>query len=666
MDDYLPMFLAEAREHLQDLNLAVVRIEERPDDAETIDEIFRIAHSIKGMSAAMGFAGMAALTHRMEDHLELLRHDAAGMSREEIDVVLACLDALEGAVERIDSGQDEALDPERLVARLDALAAARAAAGGLRNAPDTDLSPPGAGGAAPADAPEPEPEPTEGASLRVTARLRDDAAMPAVRAHMVLAALAAHGTIVSSIPPADDVDGFAGREVVAFLATGDDAAAVESTACGVPDVAAAVVAEVDRAQAAEPVAGAPADGPSNGARPASSRKATATVRVDAERLDLLMHHMGEVVVHRTHVEALAARSPVPGLAQAVQDLTRSSKALQDMVMQIRLIPVEAVFLRFPRLVRDLSAKLSKQVELTLVGQDTELDRTVVDALGDPLVHLIRNSLDHGLEAPAEREAAGKPATGTLEIAARYAGGDVVITVRDDGRGIDPARVAARAAERGLIEPAAVAAIDMARAVELLFEPGFSTAEETSDISGRGVGMDAVRSAIRGLGGDVSIESEPGRGTATSVRLPLTLAIVAALLVQAGDREFAIPLDRIERTLRLEDHVVRSVAGTRAIVVDGAVLTLDPATERLISAPGTGAEEYAVVIRGGDGNAALAVDRLIGQHELVTRPLPPDVAEGSAVSGGAVLPDGSIALIVDCDAAAAVRAPATTVPQVPVP
>jgi two-component system chemotaxis sensor kinase CheA len=364
-----------------------------------------------------------------------------------------------------------------------------------------------------------------------------------------------------------------------------------------------------------------------------------------------MHFMGELVLHRTQVEALAARSDVPGLSQAMQNLTRSSHALQSMVMQVRMIPVEAVFMRFPRLVRDLSTKLGKQVDLQLVGKDTELDRTVVDALGDPLVHLVRNALDHGLERPEDRVAAGKPATGTLEISAQHAGGNVVITVRDDGRGVNPRKVAEKAAERGLISADAVDAIDSARAIELLFSPGFSTAEVTSDISGRGVGMDAVRAAIRGLGGEVVMTSELGQGTHAQIRLPLTLAIMAALIVEADERPFAIPLDRIERTVRIADHAVRSVAGAKMLVLSDGVLPVIDASERYGGSPATDAD-YAVVVRGGNERFALAVTRLVGQHELVTRPLPPEVAEGAALSGAAVLSDGQIALIVDCDAVVA--------------
>jgi two-component system chemotaxis sensor kinase CheA len=321
-----------------------------------------------------------------------------------------------------------------------------------------------------------------------------------------------------------------------------------------------------------------------------------------------------------------------------------------MVMQVRMIPVEAVFLRFPRLVRDISSKLGKQVELALGGQDTELDRTVVEALGDPIVHLVRNSLDHGLETPEEREAAGKAPTGTLEISARHAGGNVVISVSDDGRGIDPAKVARKAVERGLIPADAVDTIDAQQAVDLLFEPGFSTVERTSDLSGRGVGMDAVRAAVRQLGGEVLMTSEPGKGTVSQIRLPLTLAIMSALLVEAGGLPFAVPLDRVERTLGLDEYPIRSVAGQRMLVLRDSALPLLDAADAL-GYESRGDCAHGVVVRAAEHRVALAVDRLIGQRELVTRALPAEVGTGGGVSGGAVLANGDIALIVDCDAVA---------------
>src|SRR3954470_4597411 len=647
--EYLPMFLAEGREHLQELNLAVVRIEETPDDQETVDEIFRIAHSMKGMSATMGFAGMAALTHEMEDVFELLKQRRGGLSRDAIDCLLQCLDALPAAVDAIDETGAEAIEPEPLIARLKGLIRADEAS----EDEDDDDEQRGA------EMPDNLSELAGGRRVgQISATLCADVQMPSVRAYMLLSAIAGLGETLACIPAPDEVDTFKGSAIDAWLVserTDSELAEVAGTVPDVEDVQvfeaipdAAVESGDENLEQAAPSAATPEAKAAPAEKRGGGHKGSSTVRVDSERLDQLMHYMGELVLHRTQVEALAARADVPGLSQAMQNLTRTSHALQSMVMQVRMIPVEAVFLRFPRLVRDLSTKLGKQVELQLVGKDTELDRTVVDALGDPLVHLVRNSLDHGLEGPEERVAAGKPATGTLEISAQHAGGNVIITVADDGRGIDARRVAEKAAERGLIAPEAVDSIDMPRAVELLFTPGFSTAEVTSDISGRGVGMDAVRAAIRGLGGEVLMTSEPGKGTSAQIRLPLTLAIMAALIGEADHRPFSIPLDRIERTVRVADQGVRSVAGRRMLVLSDGVLPIVDASEHY-GGPSNMDAEYAVVVRGGGDRFALTVSRMVGQHELVTRPLPPEISDGAALSGAAVVSDGQIALIVDCDA-----------------
>ncbi len=663
--EYIGMFLAESREHLQTLNLAIIRIEETPSDTETIDEIFRIAHSLKGMSGTMGFARMAALTHTMEDVFETLRGRTGGLERRVIDILLECLDVLEGAVEAIETGGDENFDPTTLIARLSELIRhpdepAAVAAVAAPAAPAAAAGLPAAVAEFTADVP----------LLHIEVTLVADVMMPAVRAYMALTAVADHGETIWSSPTPDEVDGFAGATIDAWLATEHDPATVEAAVRAIPDVAAISVTIPDRA--AEATAEAPVPAPAQApaapqaeaeepaaapAAPAApvhaapaARSTAQTVRVDALRLDQLMHYMGELVVHRTRVESLAVGSGIDGLAEAVGDLTRSSQALQALVMQVRMIEVDAVFMRFPRLVRDLSAKMGKQVDLVLTGRDTELDRTVVDALGDPLVHLVRNSLDHALEPPAEREAAGKPPTGVLELSARQAGGNVVITVRDDGRGIDPARVAAKAAERGLIAADAVNSVDMTRAIELLFEAGFSTAEQTSDISGRGVGMDAVRSALRSLGGAVVMTSEKGVGTTVQVRLPLTLAIMPALLVDSGSVPFAIPLERVERTVNLAEQTVRSVTGRRMLVLKDGVLPLIDLGEALGYEPAPDAG-FVVIARGAERRLALVVEALVGQRELVTRPLPAEAGSQSCLSGGAVLSDGTISLIVDCDALA---------------
>jgi len=684
--EYMPMFLAEAREHLEQLNLAIVRLEEDPADRATVDEIFRIAHSFKGMSATMGFANIAELTHNMEDVFELLRQRSGGLPAEAIDTVFACLDALSAATDSIEADGQESLDPAPLVARLRSLVRPRTpeqeAARGedIDTAPDSptdEVADPAV--AAPADPPAVQAARDAGARvLRIRVALTEDVMMPAVRAHMVIAAMSDHGEVLSCDPAPDGLEQFSGREIDAWVASDHEDEAIVENVGGVSEVASVTVADVTTptepaeaapakaapveaapVEAADPVPAipapaAPAPAPAKPAaeKPSdSSAKATRTVRVDAERLDALMHSMGELVIHRTAVEALTANLEVDGLQQAVQELTRSSQALQAMVMQVRMIPVEMVFLRFPRLIRDLSNKLDKEVKLDLVGSETELDRTVVDALDDPLVHLVRNALDHGLEHPDERLAAGKSRHGTVQITARHAGGSVVIEVRDDGKGIDPSAVARKALSIGMIDADAAATIDMRGAVELLFTSGFSTAETTSDISGRGVGMDAVREKIRQLGGEVVIDSTPGQGTVAQIRLPLTLAIVSALQVDVSGAPFAIPLDRIERTLRLAEQTVRSVAGKQMLVLEDGVLPLLDGAE-VFRRDIVAEHEFVVIIRTQDRRLALAVDDLVGQRELVTRPLPEIVSDGEPVSGGAALADGRIALIVDCDALAA--------------
>jgi two-component system, chemotaxis family, sensor kinase CheA len=338
-----------------------------------------------------------------------------------------------------------------------------------------------------------------------------------------------------------------------------------------------------------------------------------------------------------------------------------------MVMQIRMIPVDAVFTRFPRLVRDVATRLGKQVELELVGKDTELDRTVVDAIGDPLVHLIRNALDHGLESPADRVAAGKLPTGKLTIAARHAGGSIAITVSDDGHGINPQKVAAVAVARGLITREQAQLIDMRAAIELLFAPGFSTAAEVGDLSGRGVGMDAVRDKVRELGGEVTVTSVHGEGTTNEIRLPLTLAIMSALVVEAGGQPFGIPLARVERTMRIDDHPVRSVAGAKMLVLKDEALPLRRGVDVFGGSAGSAADVQAldthvVIVRGTDGAVALSVSKLIGQRELVTRPLPANVGQEAAVSGAAVLSNGDIVLLADCDALTQNTNPAVSVAE----
>jgi two-component system chemotaxis sensor kinase CheA len=429
--DYVPMFLAEGREHLQNLNRALVRVEQQENDGKTIAEIFRIAHSLKGMSSAMGYDRMASLTHEMESVLEALRERGA-VDRGSLDSLFSCVDALERMTDEIQGTGSEQTDPAGLIATLRDVAAVGARPG----------------------------RPT-----------------PAGSAH-------AAATVVERAPCA--------REVVR-------------------------------------------------AAPGEVWQRGETVRVEVDRLDMLTHLAGELVVQGRRVESLAAGVATLELQAAVDDLARAGRRVQTTLRQVRLAPVETVFARVPRMVRDLATQLGKSVELRMRGQATELDRAVLEALADPLVQLVRNALDHGLESSEEREAAGKPAVGTLELSVEHAADEVVIRVRDDGRGVDPAKVGLDAVRRGLLTAEQAEILTMDDAVELLFAPGLSTAPVATGVSGRGVGMDVVRTTARRLGGDCFVTAEVGRGSCATIRLPLRLAVGPPLLLGGDGEASAAPV-----------------------------------------------------------------------------------------------------------------------------
>ncbi|MGH2958680.1 MAG: chemotaxis protein CheA [Solirubrobacterales bacterium] len=534
--EYIELFLAEARENLETLNTAIVGVEADPTDTANVDVVFRVAHSVKGMAATMGYDQIAHLTHAMEDVFALLRERAGGLHREAIDVLFECMDMLSKMVDEVAEHGASRTDPTALEA-----------------------------------------------DLRGLLRDRDDSAGPEVRAAVAEA-------VVSDVL--------------------------------VPDQ--------------------PADLVGAAVKDAQSR---ATVRVEAARLDTLLHMIGELVVRRSAVEQLAIENGDTRLVAAVGELTRASQSVQDMVMRVRMVPIDTAFARLPRLVRDLSHQLGKEVTLEIEGRDTELDRTAVDALVEPLMHLVRNAIDHGIEMPDERKKAKKPESGNLLIAARHEGGEVVIAITDDGAGINTEAVVARARERGII---GADAIDGDQAIELLFTPGFSTRAEVTDVSGRGVGMDAVRSAVRGFGGDVSVRSEFGKGTTTELRMPLTLAILPALVVKAGGDSYALQLDRVDRTFKLEEVTLTTTVGQPVVIFDEGAMPVVNLAESFNRESAVGTPQFMVTVRSADRQLALVVDEMVGRRELVTRPVPERIRRDSPVSGGAVLASGEIAFIVDCE------------------
>jgi two-component system chemotaxis sensor kinase CheA len=537
--EYVELFLAEARENLETLNNAIVGVEADPTDRAKLDAVFRVAHSVKGMAATMGYDQVAHLTHAMEDVFALLRERTGGLPREAIDMLFECMDMLSKMVDEIAEHGASSTDPTLLESRLRGL-------------------------------------------IRT-----------------------------------------------------EDENSVEVKAA----VAEAIVADPDVAEAAA------ADLVGAAVRDAQSR---ATVRVEAARLDTLLHMIGELVVRRSAVEQLALESGDPRLSAAVGELTRASQSVQDMVMRVRMVPIDTAFARLPRLVRDLSHQLGKEIELIIEGRDTELDRTAVDALVEPLMHLVRNAIDHGIESPEKRKADGKPEKGMLRIAARHEGGEVVIAIADDGAGVDTDAVIARATERGLLDAESGAKVDASQAIELLFTPGFSTRAEVTDVSGRGVGMDAVRSAVRGFGGDVSVFSENGKGTTAELRMPLTLAILPALVVRSSGDPYALQLDRVDRTFKLDEVKMTTTTGQPVVVFDDGAMPVVDLAESFNRPSGSDDAKFMITVRSADRQLALLVDEMVGRRELVTRPVPERIRRDSPVSGGAVLASGEIAFIVDCE------------------
>ncbi len=717
MQEYLGLFLDESRENLQALNASILDLERAPDDpGEALNTIFRVAHSLKGMSATMGFERMAGLTHRMEEVLSKLRDGAAPVTTDVTDVLFACLDTLEGMVNDIGDGGDGAADTTPLMDRLAAILSGEALA--QTAATIAPPAPPAAVEAEPeADAPEDDaPEAGDsqaapagdGAPLsqyermviaeaadrgltvrRIHVSLEENCMLRAARAYMVVQEVEGIGEIIKSEPSTEDLEREAfEREFTIWLATEREDAEIVTAVSAVSEVATCEVTVIEapsdgdaataneeapapgaaqpEAQPSEAVAEPPATAspPATAPTPPAAKpaapqvdggpkkaKAAPTVRVGTDRLDALMNLMGEMVIHRTRLWQLSADHDLADLRGAVEEMTRVTNDLQSLIMQVRMMPVEAVFMRFPRMVRDLANTLGKQLELVITGEDTELDRTVIDELGDPLVHMLRNAVDHGLEMPEERVAAGKDPVGTVRLTARHEGNSVVIEVSEDGRGLDPDGLRNAVVKKGLMTREEVDALSDREAQGLIFLPGFSTAKVTTDVSGRGVGMDAVRAKIAGLNGSVEILSELGKGSRFVIRLPLTLAIIQALLVKGAGEVYALPLEAIEETVVIERSETRPVDGVECMVLRDHIVPLVSLRERLGL---YGAEEdtdkhSVVVVKSGTARLGVVVDQLVGQQDVVIKHLPEYLGDVRGVAGATILGDGSVALIVDVGA-----------------
>lgn len=653
MNQYLGAFLDEADEQLQSLNELLLALEKSPDDGETIKEIFRIAHTLKGMSATMGFEGMAHLTHAMEDHLDVVRRGEAALSQEGVNLLFLCLDALSSMTEAIrHDGREPASDVTALIDRLHEQKADEGAGEG-----EADVAAPELTALESEWVVEARRRGMAVYELAVT--LSSDCSMKAARAYMVVTRLTEQGEIIKTFPPVEDLEKeLFDRTFWVYFASHDEEEEIRREVLQVSEVESVTVKALSSDEEPEDQEEAVTAMEDKGAgnAPAAERKDAAqdtrklsrTVRVDIGRLDKLMNLVGELVIGRARIERLAQEARIKAFEEPLAQLGRISGDIQELVTKLRMVPVSFVFDRFPRLVRDLSKSLGKEIRLELEGKETELDRNLIDEIGDPMVHLIRNCIDHGIERPEERLRAGKTKEGVVTIASYQEGNSVIIEVRDDGKGIDPERVRRKAVERGIVSREEAQLLGDDDLVRLVLLPGFSTAEEVTDLSGRGVGMDAVKNKVESLGGQFQVESKFGKGTRVVIRLPLTLAIVVALLIRVGDETYAISLENVEETLLVAKKEVRTVHGSPVTTVRGEILSLCDLAGILGTPVERGdVDEYpVVVVRNGNSRVGFIVDELIGQQEIVIKPLGRLFSKVKGVAGATILGDGNVALILE--------------------
>lgn len=679
-NQYLAMFIDESKEHLQAMNENLLQLEQSPSDLSIVQNIFRSAHTLKGMSATMGFEDLANLTHEMENVLDLVRHEKLSMDDYIFDVLFKSFDALEAMVNDIIAGGDGQADVSEIVNHLQAVLngsyrPSQAAETGQVSSTSSEAK-------VQAEAFDQYQLSIIQQSLssgfqvyEVRVKIRQDCVLKAARAYMVFDALERSGEIARSIPPVQEIEQEKfDHEFIVYYITKLQAQEVKKLIMDVSEIEDAVIETIDEQklrelqdrslQDAKPQPEPAAEKPKQGSKKKAKGQASAgsaskqqvagrTIRVDIERLDTLMNLFSELLIDRVRLEQLASEIGRQELTETVEHMARVSSDLQNIVLKLRMMPVETVFNRFPRMIRDLAKTLNKKVDLIITGSETELDRTVVDEIGDPLVHLLRNALDHGLEGPEDRVKAGKPETGTVHLRAYQSGNHVFIEIEDDGRGIDREKVLSKAIQNGVVKSEDAERLSDREVYQLLFASGFSTAEVISDISGRGVGLDVVKAKITSLGGDVTVDSTLGAGTKFTVQLPLTLSIITAMLIRLGEEKYAIPISSVVETALINDEDIRYVHGMRMIQFrDNVIPLIDLAS--VLEVPGHGEKQRSqemnvVIVHKGDKLAALITDEFIGQQEIVLKTLGGYLNQVFAVSGATILGDGQVALILDTNA-----------------
>ena len=702
VSQYLEIFLDETKEHLQNLNTQIMTLEQEPENADTINEIFRAAHSLKGMAGTMGYKRMQTLTHDMENVFSEVRNGTIKVRGNMIDILFQCLDALEEYLASIQETADEGTnDNEPLIKALNAIlkgsdgdAAKEEKAEKKEEAPAKELE---------------GPETSEGAGWQeiklgnteqnvireavsqgksvfgLTVSVQEACILKAARSFLVFKALEELGEIIVSVPSTQDIeDEKFDLDFSVIVITDRDLDTVTKAALSVSEIEkvvggkvtvepgeekeepAVVTASADPDQketaVSEPSSQAvsvgaapakPAAKPAGDKKPVSKPVVNRTVRVDIEKLDALMNLVSELIIAKNSL--VSASNVGTGNSnlfnEQIEYLENVTTNLHESVMKVRMVPIESVVQKFPRMIRDLSKKLNKKMELYMSGEETELDRTVVDEIGDPLMHLLRNSADHGLESAQLRKERGKPEAGSIYLDAYQDGNNVVIEVKDDGNGIDVEAVKNKAIERGVITPEQAENMSDKEIIDLLFNAGFSTAKKVSDVSGRGVGLDVVKSKIESLSGEVEVKSKLGEGSTWTIRLPLTLAIIQALMVDVGGEKYAISLGSIQTIEDITKDDIKLVQANEVIHLRGTVIPLIRLSDVLDieSKKSSDDDLLVVIVKKGDKLAGLVVDELMGQQEIVIKSMGKYINKCKFISGATILGDGEVALILDANA-----------------
>ncbi len=685
MSQYLQIFIEEANEHVQNLNQCLLQIEKDPGDKDVLNEIFRVAHTIKGMAGTMGFTKMTKLTHDMENVLHAIRNDEIKVTSGLVDVLFKCLDALENYVNSvITTGGEGDKEYKTVIATLNEILEKKGAvdttpvakqAVDTQPVSETDEK----YASANMELDEFEQHAVNKAidmgmsALKITIVLNKGCLLKSARAFILFQTLERYGEIIKSQPVVQDIeDEKFDFEFTVVVVSKHDEQLFTKELNSIAEVDEVIIRQMTKFS----IAGStPADSAEKTASDAkttdssevpavkdtetqetskqntanTSRKTQRTVRVDIDRLDVLMNLVGELIITKTRLEGTDITEKPQEYHETLEYLERITTNLNDAVMKVRMVPVETVFNRFPRMIRDIAKDLGKEIELVMSGEETELDRTVIDEIGDPLIHLLRNSCDHGLESTEKRKQLGKPEHGRINLTAYQSGNNVIIEVADDGAGINIEKIKEKAIQNGILTKEAANSMTQQEAIELLFRPSFSTAEKITGLSGRGVGLDVVKTKIEQLGGTVEVETASGKGSKFLIKLPLTLAIYQALLVNVGSEKYAIPLGSIYQIYEWQSEDVKTVQGQEVILLRNMVVPITRLADSLEvpdSNTKTQKKLKIVIVRKGEKLTGLVVDSVIGQQEIVIKSLGKMLTGIKYLAGATILGDGNVALIID--------------------